>query len=124
MRIEIADFDKVETGFSALPAGTYDATVTGCQQKKGKEKGTPYIGWELTITGPTMAGRKLFENTFFMEEKQRWTTKKMVVGCGCTFTPQGFATEDCLGKRVELVLGQKENNGRLDNSIDKINPKA
>ena len=65
MKIEIPDFDKVETGFEPLPPNTYEVIVTRCEPRKGKEKGTPYISWELTVQGPTHVGRKVFENTFY-----------------------------------------------------------
>ena len=50
----------------------------------------------------------------------------MVVGCGVAHDNTGFNTEDCLGKRVELVLGQAMNTrtNKMDNTIDKISPAA
>ena len=124
MKVGIPDFDKVEAGFEALPPGTYQAKVTGCEPRKGKEKGTPYIAWELTVDGPTHSGRKLFENTGYADAKSQPFTKAMVVGCGVPFNNAGFNTEDCLGRRVSLVLGQAMNNrtNKLDNTIDKISP--
>ena len=128
MKIGIPDFDKVEVGYEALPPATYSALVTGCEAKKGKEKGTPYIGWEFTIQGPTHNGRKIFENTGYADAKSQPFTKRLVVGCGATFDNGGFNTEDCLGKRVEVVLGQALNDrvtpNRMDNTIDKISPLA
>ena len=126
MLVPIPDFDKIETGFEALPPAEYEAIVTKCMTGKSKIKGTPQIEWEYTIQGPTHSGRKLFENSF-LSENAVFTTKRLVVGCGAPFTPAGFNTEDCLGRRVKLVLGQKPNNitpGRIDNTIDKITPIA
>ena len=123
MRIPIPDFDKVETGYEALPANTYEALVTKCMPGKSRVKGTSQIEWEFTIQGPTHVGRKLFENTF-LSERALFTTKALVVGCGAAYDNTGFNTEDCLGKRVKLTLGQKMNDamGRIDNVIGKIVP--
>ena len=122
MLVPIPDFDKIETGFEALPPGEYEAIVTKCMTGKSKQKQTPQIEWEFTIQGPTHSGRKLFENTF-LSPQAVFTTKRLVVGCAAPFTAAGFNTEDCLGKRVKLVLGQKPNavvQGRMDNTIEKI----
>ena len=126
MIIDIPNFDKVEVGFEALPPGNYQAKVVVCEPRKGKEKGTPYIAWVFSVEGPTHSGRQLFENTGYADERSQPFTKKIVVGCGAAFTPAGFATEDCLGRRVELVLGQALNNrtNKMDNTIDKISPLA
>lgn len=126
MLIQIPDFDKVETGFEALPAAEYEAIVTKCASGKSRQKQTPQIEWEYTIQGPTHSGRRLFINSF-LSANAVFTTKRLVVGCGAPFTPDGFATEDCLGKRVKLVVGQKANTldtSRIDNVIDKITPIA
>ena len=125
MKINIAGFNEVAVGFEPLPPGTYTAVVTRCEPKKGKEKGTPYISWEFTIQGPTHAKRKLFENTGYGDGKSQPFTKRLVVGCGAAFTNDGFTTEDCMGKTVELVVGQKpdrNDESRINNTIDKISP--
>ena len=123
MRIPIPDFDKVETGYEALPADTYEALVTKCMPGRSKIKGTAQIEWEFTIQGPTHSGRIVFENSF-LSEKALFTTKVLVVGCGVPFDNTGFNTEDCLGKRVKLTLGQAMNDvtGKIDNTIGKIVP--
>lgn len=126
MKVPIPDFDKVETGYEPLPPNTYTAKVTGCKTGKSKNKQTPQIEWEFTIEGPTHTGRKFFDNTF-LSEKALFTTKRLVVGVGAAFDKTGFNTEDCLGKRVVVVLGQETNvdaNGknRINNTIDKITP--
>lgn len=121
MKIGIPGFNDLAVGFEPLPVNTYDAKCTGCEPKKGKEKGTPYIGWEFEVTGPTHAGRKIWENTGYGDVKTQPFTKRIVVGCGAEFTDEGFSTEDCLGKLVKLTLGQRpDNQGKLRNSIDKI----
>ena len=124
MRVPIPDFDKVETGYEALPPGAYEGICTKCVTGKSRQKQTPQIEWEFTIQGPTHSGRKLFENTF-LSERAVFTTKKLVVGCGAPFDNSGFNTEDCLGKRVTLTLGQRPNSmdsSRMDNTIEKIVP--
>jgi len=128
VRIAIPDFDKVETGREALPPGTYTATVTGCQVGKSKVKQTPQVEWEFTVNGPTHVGRRVWDNTF-LSEKALFTTKRLVVGVGAPFTPEGFNTEDCLGRRVTMVLGQEmmtdeAGNRKVspNNTIDKITP--
>jgi len=128
MKVPIPDFDKVETGKEPLPPGTYQAVVSGCKSGKSKNKQTPQIEWEFQVQGPTHVGRKFFDNTF-LSEKALFTTKRMVVGVGASFDASGFNTEDCLGKRVEVVLGQEymtddQGNKKLspNNSIERIKP--
>jgi hypothetical protein len=122
-RVNIANFDKLPTD-NILPVGAYEAIVSVCEYKTTKKDGTPaaapFIQWEFTIQGPTNSGRKYWEVTGVGE--YAWATKKMVVGCGVTFTPDGFNTEDCLGRRVQLVIGQKidKNTQEPMNKIDKI----
>ena len=36
---------------SPLPAGSYNATLTGAVVKHAKESGKPYVNWEWTIEG-------------------------------------------------------------------------
>jgi hypothetical protein len=124
MKIGIPDFDKVETGREPLPPGQYSAICTGCKSGKSSQKQTPQIEWEFTIQGPTHSGRKVFDQTF-LSEKALFTTKTMVVGVGASFDNTGFTTEDCLGKRVTLTLGQKkDDNGNISpyNTIERVKP--
>src|SRR5689334_16274549 len=53
------DFSKVES-FQPVPAGAYLVTITGVEEKTGKESGLPYINWELTVADGEFSGRKLW----------------------------------------------------------------
>ena len=125
MRIDIPDFDAVETGFEAVPPNTYTLKCTGCEVKTGKVSNAKYLSWEFTIEGPDHQNRKLYENTG-LTEKGLPFTKKYVIGCGVKFDNTGFATEDCLGKRVSVVVDQAtetyEGKDRTVNSFGKMTP--
>ena len=128
MKIAVANFDDVAVGFEPIVSGDYEAKCTACEAKVGKPsvanpEGFKYIGWEFTIAGPNFIGRKLFDNTGYVSEKALPFLKEMVVGCGVEFDNTGFSTEDCLGKDVNLVIGQQMNDRQqIENTIDKITP--
>ena len=53
---------QTNTDFEPLPAGTYTATVTGCEVKQTKAGDGQYLRVEYTISGPSGAGRKVWSN--------------------------------------------------------------
>jgi len=50
------------TGFDPIPAGWYDATITGAEVKDTKTSGGQYIAVKYTVVGPTHQGRVIFSN--------------------------------------------------------------
>jgi hypothetical protein len=48
--------------FTPLPAGAYDVEVTGSEVKDTKNGNGCYLSLELTVLGPTGAGRKVWSN--------------------------------------------------------------
>lgn len=53
---------QTSNDFEPLPAGTYTATVTGCEVKQTKAGDGQYLRVEYTISGPSGAGRKVWSN--------------------------------------------------------------
>ena len=49
LRIDLSDAE--ESKFEPLPAGSYNAEITGATVKLGKESNQPYVNWEWTIEG-------------------------------------------------------------------------
>jgi len=60
--INADDLPQDAGGFSAIPAGTYTATVTETELKNTKSGTGKYIKLRLDVTGPSHQGRVLFTN--------------------------------------------------------------
>jgi hypothetical protein len=48
--------------FAPLPAGAYEVEITGSEVKDTKNGSGCYLSLELTVIGPTGAGRKVWQN--------------------------------------------------------------
>ena len=53
---------QTSTDFEPLPAGTYTASITGCEVKQTKAGDGQYLRVEYTISGPSGVGRKVWSN--------------------------------------------------------------
>lgn len=60
------DMPKGQGNFDPLPAGWYNATISGAEVKKTKSGTGEYISVRYDITGPTHQGRVVFANLNIM----------------------------------------------------------
>lgn len=91
MAEEIIDLSQFDDEFEAtpepsldsnkVPEGRYTAYIDRVYFRNSKTSHRPMLSWELVITGPDHAGRKLFRNN--MLDKLEWV-KKDLRTCGVT----------------------------------------
>ncbi len=115
MRINIPRLDKVETGLEPLPSGRYKVKLTHAE-KRTTQDGSEYIAWQATVEGGEYEGRKIFWNTS-LKENALWNLKGLLEAAKVEFDPEGFNTEDALGKLVELQIDVEEYEGRQVNRV-------
>ena len=116
MRVEVPKFDEVEAGFEPIPAGRYSVTVTNAEIKNTKDKEGKYINWELTIMGPTNAGRKVWLINSLKHEAA-WNLKALLKATGAQFDASGFATENVVGLKCDVTVEQEDYQGQLKNRV-------
>jgi len=78
------DAEPQSTGeYEQLPEGEYEVRVTNTENRVSKN-GNEYLNVEFTITGPTHAGRKVWDNHFIYGEKEfpRTRFKWLAEACG------------------------------------------
>jgi len=118
MRIEV-NLDEVPAGFEAVPAGNYQAVVSGGQVREGQEG--KYIAWEFTLHGKKYEGRKLFTNTS-LAPQSLWNLRRFLEACRFEWEPTGFDHEDVFGSELELVVSQSHYLDRVVNRVDSFLP--
>ncbi len=72
--------DVQDVSFEPLPKGRYTAVIESVMYRVGKEPPhNPYISFTWVITGPSYAGRKIFQNCT-LTEKSLWNLKATLKG--------------------------------------------
>ena len=117
MKISIPGLDKVETGREPLPAGRYTVKLTSAEKKKALSGEGEYIAWQGTVQGGDHNGRILFWNTS-LKESALWNLKGLLDAASVDMDAEGFATEDALGKDVEIQVDMDEYQGRPTNRVN------
>ena len=123
MRIEIADFDDVQTGFDPIPNGRFPFTISGCEKKKAIEGSGEYLSWELTCNDSDHQGRKLWNNTS-LQPQALFALKGFLEAAGCDMESDGFNTEDAVGCKLDVQVGQKEYEGKITNECSAFFPSS
>ena len=121
MRIDIPDFDKVETGREPVEDGRYTVQMHACNKEATVDKTGEKIACEGIITGPKHAKKHLWWSCS-LKPQALWNLKSMLAAAGVPFTKDGFSTEDVLGKALDVQVGHKEYDGKIYNRIDGFYP--
>ncbi len=116
------DFTNVQGGsFDALPSGTYDAFIYDVQQKESQNSEYDYLAWTFKIDGGEHDGRQQWLNTSF-SPKALWKLKEVLEAA--TQTPitgeLNITPAEYIGKRVKIVLGQRQWEGQTQNEVKKV----
>lgn len=77
-RVNWEDIDKPRGDFEPLPAGSYRVVVTECETKSTKNGTGRFVAPVLEVTGPTLAGRKLFPKFNILND----SSEAMQIGLG------------------------------------------
>lgn len=102
MRVEIPDFDQVQTGFEPLPAERLTFSITKGDVKPSKA-GDQYVKWELTCQSPGYEGRIVFDNTSLLPQAL-FAVKALLEAADAPQDEGGFDTESAIGCHVDAQL--------------------
>ena len=117
MKINVAGLPEASSGIEPLAPDRYTVLVTQCEETENKSTDGTHIAWVLTVEEPAeFAGRKVFHNTP-LSEAGKGFTKEILEAAGIPYDGEGFATEDCLGRRLIVALGVEEYQGRKNNKV-------
>lgn len=122
----------VQSGFTPLPAGTYDVEVLDASEETAgpdaKNPGTPYLKLEFQVTDEEYSGRKVWLNASF-SEKARGILKGTLLGLG--FTEEELASpdleidpEELIGRTAKAVVSEGTNpkTKERNNSVKRLLP--
>jgi hypothetical protein len=125
IKLNLGDIDIKK--FDPIPAGTYDAKVTGGELKstsgEGKLGKVPMINWEFTIQDEEYVNRKVWMNTVIHETTL--FNLKALLATG-KFSEEDMAAEldfeieDIIGEEVRVVVAQREYNGEVRNEVKRV----
>lgn len=122
-RFEIPDFDKISGVFEPIPAGIYKVQVSKCEDRVGKQKGTKYLNWTLTVTAdhPQYSGRNLWLATMLEPREALFKLKNLCEAVGGGFDATGVDTDRILGSelKVQVALRTNPENGVVSNEVVK-----
>ncbi|MFA5526388.1 MAG: DUF669 domain-containing protein [Acholeplasmataceae bacterium] len=125
MKLNLGD---VSTSPQPIGPGYFTVEVSTCEPKLGKQKGTPYLSWELTVVEEQYAGRKLFFNTG-LTERSVWTLKRALEALG--FERDSIESDELdVEEVVSSVIGMqaiaevelREYNGTERDNVTKLLP--
>ena len=129
-------------GFTAMPAGQYDAIVYEASHTEVGENstgslppGTPGIKLQFKIDGGDYDNRRLFTNLWLApdgHEKKSVMDNIMAAALVAMGFPEDEVTsgklkvdyEDFAGREVRLSVGTKTYNGELQNEVKAIKPRS
>ena len=129
------NLDDVEE-FEPIPQGTYLCRITKAEivlskaaQGRGDKK-EDMLSSNAEVAEGEHAGRVLFFNTMLRtkskktgEMKTNYYLKKLVdEALGVEWTKKGFATEDCMGVELTLVVEPPDPGQRFNKVVDYLPP--
>jgi len=120
------DLSQVEeASFEAVPVGTYEAVIEGCEFKHSQNSGAPMWSLKTQITEGDYAGRVVFDNISFSEKALPYTKKTLATIApellAGPFNPEEAAAE-MQGKQVKYQTKMEEYQGEKQTRIKKYLP--
>ena len=116
-------FKGVETEFTPIPEGSYDAVLKKAEILIGKTSGQPYVKCEYAVKNEEYAGRKLWLNRS-LQPQSLWAIKKDLITMGIDtdrLEDEDADIEeilsDAIGAQVTLKVRVKEYQGKFSNEI-------
>lgn len=98
-RFNIAGFGGVKSTLTPVPPGDYKVQIVKCEEKVGKEKGTKYLNWVLSVVDhPEFSGRYLYFMTMLEPKEALFRLKKLCEAVGCGFDDSGVETDEIIGQ--------------------------
>lgn len=124
-RVEISNFDAVETTSKPLAVGTYRVQIES-GEVKCKDGGTDsYVEWVLKVIDneeEKLNGRTLYCITS-LAAAALFKLKRFLLAAGVEFSNDGFDTESAIGQQLQVDVTQREypkDSGEMKNEIVKF----
>lgn len=111
--------------FEAVEPGPYSMQIDTVEPKESKEAKQPMINVGFAFDDPTVAKKagKVFRNYMLAGKGAGFTREFLKAVTGEDF-PIGqvldFDTDDLMGKRVHVQIGNREYEGRLQNEVERV----
>jgi len=120
MRVDM----RTVTSFEPMPVGTYEAVLTGVEERVAQSSGDPYLNWEFTIVGPSeYDNRKVWDITS-LSEKALWRLRQTLVALGLDPADLSgeidFEPTELIGSRCLVEVNQEEWEGQMRNRVRKV----
>ena len=118
------DFTGVSDSFEPIPAGRYDAVLTGFKLQKSKAGGD-YVSLEFTVDDPEFGGRKAWQNNS-LQSQALWALKRNCISLGAEPDDLSGAVDieevlgDLVGNDCRLDLDIREYEGKQSNGITAV----
>lgn len=120
-RFDIAGFGDVKSTMDPLPAGDYKVQITDMKEGVGKEKGTKYLNWVLTVIDhPEYSGRNLFFMTMLEPKEALFKLKGLCEAVGQGWDSKGLDTDQIKGQYIMAKVVQESYKGTVRNSVASV----
>lgn len=123
-RFDIVGFGGVKGTLEPIPNADYKVQITKCEQAVGREKGTKYLNWILSVVEhPEYTGRNLFFMTMLEPKEALFKLKKMCEAVGKGWDDNGLDTDNMIGAyiRVKVVQVTNPKTGEPRNEVISVN---
>lgn len=108
--------------FEAVPAGYYSVVVQKVEPRTS-QAGNPCLSLDLQITEGEYAGRHLFYILPLVKEAD-WRVKSLLEAAGVPYGPDGFDSDDLLGRELVVKVRVEVYEGTETNRISAFRPEA
>lgn len=120
-RFDIAGFGDVKSTMDPLPAGEYEVQITDVKDGVGKQKGTKYLNWVLTVVDhPEHSGRNLFFMTMLEPKEALFKLKGLCEAVGTGWDSGGLNTDAIVGQKVKAKVVQETYQGTVRNQVASV----
>lgn len=116
------DFTDVQSSFSPIPEGKYEATIFEVEQKVS-QAGKPYLNWQLKVQGGECDGRRAFFMTS-LAPAALWKLKQVLHNLG--YSDEELDGEmdidiiDLVGKECTIIITHEEYQGEMRDRVGDI----
>lgn len=120
-RFNIAGFGDVKSTMDPLPAGEYKVQITSVKDGVGKDKGTKYLQWVLTVMDHVEhSGRNLFFMTMLEPKDALFKLKGLCEAVGTGWDSNGLDTDQIVGQVVKAKVVQVTYKGTIKNEVASV----
>lgn len=120
-RFNISGFGDVKSTMEPLPVREFRCQLTNVEERTGKDKGTMYLNWTLTVVDdPEFSGRNLFYMTMLEPKEALFKLKALCEAVGKGWDSNGLDTDAMIGSTVVVKVGHETYKETIRNSVLKV----